>query len=86
MAAPCVHPSALIAPTAELADGVVVGPFAVVEDGVRVGPDAVVDLGAFLRRGTTVGAGARIGPYAVIGMSLIEISSRDDSGATKIAL
>ena len=64
---PRVHASAVIARTAELADGVVVGPFAVVEEGVAIGPDATIDVGAVLRSGTTVGAGARIGPYAVIG-------------------
>ena len=64
---PRVHPSALIARTAELSDDVVVGPFAVVDDGVAIGPGAVIEVGAVLRSGSTIGAGARIGPYAVIG-------------------
>ncbi len=67
MSAPRIHPSAVIARTAELSDGVAVGPFAVLEDGVAIGPDAVIEMGAVLRSGTRVGAGARIGPYAVIG-------------------
>ena len=67
MAEPRVHPNAVVARTAELAAGVVVGPFAVVEDGVSIGTEAVIEVGAVLRRGTTVGAGARVGPYVVLG-------------------
>lgn len=81
---PRVHPSAVIARTAELADGVVVGPFAVVEDGVAVGAEAVLETGALLRRGTTVGAGARIGPYAVVGSPPMDARFRGEPSGVAI--
>lgn len=84
MPEPRVHPSALIAATAELSDGVVVGPFAVVEDGVAIGPGAVVEVGAVLRRGTTVGAAARVGPYAVLGSPPMDARFRGEASGVAV--
>ncbi len=84
MPEPRVHPSALIARTAELSDGVVVGPFAVVEDGVALGADAVIEIGAVLRSGTRVGAGARIGPYVVIGSPPMDAHFRGEPSGVAI--
>jgi UDP-N-acetylglucosamine acyltransferase len=83
MAAPVVHPSALVDPAAELGEDVVVGPFAVVEGGVVVGAGALLEVGAVLRRGTEVGAHARVGPYAVIGSPPMDTRFRGEpSGVT----
>lgn len=84
MADPRVHPTALIAPTAELSDDATVGPFAVVEDGVVIGPGATIEVGAVLRRGTRVGAGARIGPYAVIGSPPMDARFRGEASFVAI--
>lgn len=81
---PSVHPTALIARTAELSDGVVVGPFAVIEDGVAIAPDAVIEMGVVLRRGTRVGAGARVGPYAVIGSPPMDARFRGEPSGVEI--
>lgn len=62
-----VHPSAVVHPGAELADGARVGPFAVVERGVAIGDGAEIRPGSVLHTGTRIGAGARVGPYAVLG-------------------
>lgn len=62
-----IHPTAVIAPNAELAEGVTVGPCAVIEDnaiigaGTHIGPHAVIH--SFVR----MGSGNRIHAHAVIG-------------------
>jgi UDP-N-acetylglucosamine acyltransferase len=64
---PSVHPSAVVASGAELAEGVEIGPFAVIgpevvlAEGVSVGPHAV------LQGRTRVGLGTRIFPHACLG-------------------
>lgn len=62
-----IHPTASIAPDAQLGEGVIVGAFAVIEervqigDGCRVGPHAIIHPGVRLGRGNT------IHPTAVLG-------------------
>lgn len=62
-----VHPLALVAPDAELAEDVVVGPFAVVEPGVTLGPGTRLDAHAVVRSGTRLGARNAVHPFAVLG-------------------
>jgi UDP-N-acetylglucosamine acyltransferase len=62
-----VHPLAVVAPGAELADGVVVGPFAVVEPGASIGAGTRLDAHAVVRSGTRLGARNAVHPFAVIG-------------------
>ena len=62
-----VHETAIVHPTAELADGVSVGPYTIIGEGVRIaegtwiGPHVVID------RWTSIGANCRIYQYASIG-------------------
>ncbi|TMM54601.1 UDP-3-O-(3-hydroxymyristoyl)glucosamine N-acyltransferase [Sulfitobacter sabulilitoris] len=68
-----IHPSAVIDPTATLADDVSVGPFTVISAGARIGAgsvigpqcfigrDAVLGDGSFLREQVSIGARVRIG-------------------------
>ncbi len=62
-----VHPSAVVDPSAKLAEGVVVGPFAFVGAGVELGPDVEIAHHASIEGLTVVGARTRIFPYAAIG-------------------
>lgn len=62
-----VHPTALVAPEAELGEGVTVGPYAVVEAGARVGEGTRIDAHAMIRGGTRLGARNVVHPFAVIG-------------------
>ncbi len=50
-----IHPSAVIAPTAQIEEGVSIGPHCVVEDGVRIG------RGSRLGPGCVIGAGSALG-------------------------
>ncbi|MFM8524890.1 MAG: acyl-ACP--UDP-N-acetylglucosamine O-acyltransferase [Cyanobacteriota bacterium] len=65
--APSIHPTAVVDPRAELADGVVVGPYAVIGPevslgaGTRIGPHVVIDGRVRMGRGNQVFPGACIG-------------------------
>jgi len=75
---PGIHPSAVIAPGARLANDVAVGAHAVIEDEVEVGQGSSIGAGVFLGRGVAIGsdsilhpgvsvyAGMRIGNRVVI--------------------
>lgn len=63
-----IHPSAVVDPGAELADGVVVGPHAVIGPGVVVGEGTEIGAGAQLRGPTSIGRENRIFPLASIGL------------------
>lgn len=66
-AAPEVHPSAVVAPDAQLGAGSRIGPFVVIEAGVSVGSGSVLEAGCVLHSGSRVGASCRVGPYATLG-------------------
>jgi UDP-N-acetylglucosamine acyltransferase len=62
-----VHPSAVIAPEAELAEDVRVGPHVVIEGPVRVGPGCVLRPGAHLVGPLTLGRHNVVFSHAVLG-------------------
>jgi len=62
-----IHPSAIIAPGAELDDDVFIGPCAVIEDDVIIGKGTRVDAFASIKRYTRLGQGNQIHSYASIG-------------------
>jgi UDP-N-acetylglucosamine acyltransferase len=62
-----IHPTAVIAPEAELADDVEVGPFVVIEGAVRVGPGCVLRPGAHLIGPLTMGCHNTVYSHAVLG-------------------
>ncbi len=66
-AAPAVHPTAVIDPTARLGARVAVGPYAVVEAGVEVGDDAVIGAHTVIERDAVVGANTRLAPRVQLG-------------------
>jgi UDP-3-O-[3-hydroxymyristoyl] glucosamine N-acyltransferase len=55
-----VHPSAVIDPRAELADGVGVGAHAVIAAGVRIGPGSEIGAGSVVGEGCEIGADCRL--------------------------
>jgi UDP-N-acetylglucosamine acyltransferase len=62
-----IHPSAIIAPEADLADDVQVGPFVVIEGAVRVGPGCVLRTGVHLIGPLTMGSHNLVFSHAVLG-------------------
>jgi UDP-N-acetylglucosamine acyltransferase len=66
-AAPEIHPTALIDPSADLAHGVVVGPYSIVGPGVRVGARTRIGSHVLIERDTHVGEECTISQGAVLG-------------------
>jgi UDP-N-acetylglucosamine acyltransferase len=62
-----LHPTAVVHPSARLAEGVVVGPYAVVGEDVHIGARTTLGPHAVVEPYTTIGADCRIFPGAVLG-------------------
>ena len=62
-----VHPTALVDPKAELAEGVEIGPYTVIGPHVRIGPKTRVGAHCVLEGYTTIGAECQLFTGAVIG-------------------
>lgn len=62
-----IHPTAVVAAEADLADGVEIGPFAVLEGEVRLGPGCVLKPYTHLIGPLTMGAGNTVFSGAVLG-------------------
>jgi UDP-N-acetylglucosamine acyltransferase len=62
-----IHPTAVIDPDAELADGVHVGPHAVIEGPVIIGPNCTIRAHAVLIGPMTMGQGNDVGHCAILG-------------------
>lgn len=73
-----IHPTAVIDPQAELADGVSVGPYAVIGPEVIIGPDTEIMTHAFIDRYTTIGARCRIFPFASVGAEPQDLKFRGE--------
>jgi UDP-3-O-[3-hydroxymyristoyl] glucosamine N-acyltransferase len=61
-----IHPTALIAPSAQLAAGVAVGPYAVLEEEVTVGAGTEIAAYCFLGRGVRIGEACRFYPRVTL--------------------
>ncbi len=61
-----IHPTAIVDPKAELADGVSIGPFAIVEADVQIGEGTQVAQHAFIANGARIGKSCTIHHSAVI--------------------
>ncbi len=79
-----IHPTALVDPTARLAEDVVIGPYTIVEAEVELGPGcrvgAHVTLGARLR----LGAGVTVYNYACLGTASQDLKHRGERSHAEI--
>ncbi len=62
-----IHPTAIIDPAAELADGVVVGPYSLIEAGVKVGEGCQIGPFCRLTGLTTIGSGNSFESHCSVG-------------------
>ena len=62
-----IHPTAFVAPSAQLGSNVVVGPFSFVDEGVHLGDGTVLDTHVVVGRDTCIGKNNRLFPGAVRG-------------------
>ncbi len=70
VATPGIHPSAVVAPSAQLGAGCSIGPFAVVEEGAELGEGCVIAAHAVVGAGVVLGPRCRIGAHASISHAL----------------
>lgn len=62
-----IHPTALISPTAILAEGVEVGPYAIIEDEVVIGPRCRILSHAQILKGVVMGSDNTVDRAAILG-------------------
>jgi UDP-3-O-[3-hydroxymyristoyl] glucosamine N-acyltransferase len=64
--APGAHPTALVAPTAQVSPSATLGPFVVVEDGARIGAGTQVRAYSLVGEGVVIGRDGVIGSHVVL--------------------
>jgi len=79
-----VHPTAIVAPEAELGDGVEVGPYAVIGPRVRVGAGTRIGAHAVVDGCTTLGAEMQVFPFASVGQQTQDLKFR--GGAPRVEI
>jgi UDP-N-acetylglucosamine acyltransferase len=65
---PKIHPTAIVAPGARLAEDVVVGPYCIIGEDVALGPRVALGSHIVVAGRTTIGEGTRLFPFASIGL------------------
>jgi len=75
---PRIHPTAIVAPGAMLAQDVVIGPFCVVGEHVTLGAGVALRSHVVVEGRTTIGAGTRIFPFASIGLEPQDLKYRGE--------
>ena len=63
---PGIHPTAVIAPDAEIGEGVHIGPFTVIESGAKIGARCVIEAQVFIGERCVVGEGTHIYPQVTL--------------------
>ena len=67
MSAASVHPTAIVAPDAQLGEGVEVGPFAIIGPQVSVGRGSKIDPRAILEQNVRIGEECSVGTGSILG-------------------
>jgi|SRR5579883_193454 UDP-N-acetylglucosamine acyltransferase len=81
---PQIHPTAVVASGAQLADDVVIGPYCIVGERVELGPGVVLMSHVVIDGRTSVGAGTRIFPFASLGHAPQDLKYRGEDSALVI--
>src|ERR1700756_1182067 len=81
---PQIHPTAIVAPGATLAQDVVIGPYCVVGDHVTLDSGVMLRSHVVVDGRTTIGAGTRIFPFASIGLEPQDLKYRGEESTLVI--
>jgi UDP-N-acetylglucosamine acyltransferase len=73
-----IHPTAVVSPKAELADGVTVEPYSIIGPNVTIGSGTVVGPHVVIDGWTTIGANNRIFPFVSIGAPPQDLSYKGE--------
>ncbi len=63
---PGIHPSAVVADSAELGEGVSIGPLVSIGEGVRIGEDSVISAGCVVGQGVRIGRDCLLHPNVTL--------------------
>jgi UDP-N-acetylglucosamine acyltransferase len=83
---PTVHPTALVDPEAELAEGVAIGPYAIVEGPVTLGEGVTLTSHNHVRGPATIGAGSTLFPFASVGMAPQHLAFDESQGVGGVVI
>lgn len=72
---PGIHPSAVIAPSAQIASDASIGPLSVIEDGAVIGSGSQLDAHVFVGKNVEIGSNSRLMPRSVI-MAYCKLGNR----------
>src|SRR5262249_5595219 len=81
---PQIHPTAIVAPGAMLAQDVVIGPYCIVGEQVTLGSGVTLRSHVVVDGRTTIGAGTRIFPFASIGLEPQDLKYRGEESTLVI--
>ncbi|MBN2122791.1 MAG: acyl-ACP--UDP-N-acetylglucosamine O-acyltransferase [Deltaproteobacteria bacterium] len=73
-----IHPSAVVSPHAELAEGVQIGPYSHIGDHVTIGRNTVIKAHVVIEGHTQIGDGNRIYPFVSIGSPPQDVGYRGE--------
>lgn len=73
-----IHPTAIIDPTAELAEDVKIGPYCIVGPHVKLGPGCVLHSHVVLEGPSTFGRGNEFFPFSVIGLKTQDLKYKGE--------
>lgn len=62
-----IHPTAMIDPSAQLAERVWIGPYCVVEGQTKIGAGTILESNVIVKKGTSIGQRCRVWPNVVLG-------------------
>lgn len=78
------HPTAIVHPKAQLAEGVRIGPYAVIGENVSLGRDTVVEASSVIDGYTTIGERNRIFPFASIGLQPQDLKFKGERSTLEV--
>jgi UDP-N-acetylglucosamine acyltransferase len=81
---PKIHPTAIVAPGAMLAEDVVIGPYCTVGEHVALGPRVSLRSHVVVDGRTAIGAGTRIFPFASIGLEPQDLKYAGEESSLEI--
>jgi UDP-N-acetylglucosamine acyltransferase len=79
-----VHPTAIVAPDAQLGAGVEIGPFAIVGESCVLGDGSVIAARATLERNVTLGANVHVGSGSILGGAPQDVKYRGEHTTVEV--
>ena len=73
-----IHSTAIVDPSAEIADDVTIGPFSIIGPDVKIGAGSIIEAQVVIDGHTEIGSSCKLAVGAVIGTPPQDISYKDE--------